>query len=64
MEYDIPKRKLATVLKLDEHSGPDGRYHIRSLYFDDFKIQLYSRNNPEFLIDQSIGYEFTIIAMS
>jgi hypothetical protein len=28
---------LAIVLKPDEHAGPDGRYHIRSLYFDDFK---------------------------
>jgi hypothetical protein len=22
---------------MDPHAGPDGRYHIRSLYFDDFK---------------------------
>lgn len=37
VEYQILKKKLAIVLKQDKHSGPDGRYHIRSLYFDDFK---------------------------
>jgi hypothetical protein len=37
IEYQILKKKLAIVLKPDEHAGPDGRYHIRSLYFDDFK---------------------------
>ena len=37
IEYQILKNKLAIVLKPDEHAGPDGRYHIRSLYFDDFK---------------------------
>jgi hypothetical protein len=37
MEYQVLRKKLATVLKLDPHARPDGRYHIRSLYFDDFK---------------------------
>jgi hypothetical protein len=37
IEYHILKKKLALILKLDEHAGPDGHYHIRSLYFDDFK---------------------------
>lgn len=37
IEYQILKKKLAIILKPDEHAGPDGRYHIRSLYFDDFK---------------------------
>jgi hypothetical protein len=37
IEYQILKKKLSIILKLDEHAGPDGRYHIRSLYFDDFK---------------------------
>jgi hypothetical protein len=37
VEYQIMKKRLAIVLKLDKHSGLDGRYHIRSLYFDDFK---------------------------
>ena len=41
MQYRILRQKLKTVLKLDPHAGPDGRYHIRSLYFDDFKNTAY-----------------------
>ena len=37
LEYEVLRKKLASVLKLDPHAGPDGSYHIRSLYFDDFK---------------------------
>jgi len=36
-QYQLLRRKLALVLKLDPHAGPDGRYHIRNLYFDDCK---------------------------
>ncbi|MFW9831503.1 MAG: polyphosphate polymerase domain-containing protein [Candidatus Thorarchaeota archaeon] len=36
-QYKILRKKLGAVLKLDPHAGPDGRYHVRSLYFDDFK---------------------------
>ena len=37
MQYRILRQKLGAVLKLDSHAGPDGSYHIRSLYFDDFR---------------------------
>jgi len=37
VQYQLLRKKLALVLKPDPHAGPDGRYHIRSLYFDDFK---------------------------
>jgi hypothetical protein len=37
IQYQILRKKLATVLKLDSHGGPDGSYHVRSLYFDDFR---------------------------
>ncbi len=37
IEYRVLKKKLGTVLKLDPNAGSDCRYHIRSLYFDDFK---------------------------
>ncbi len=37
VQYHLLSRKLKTVLKPDSHAGPDGRYHIRSLYFDDFR---------------------------
>ena len=36
-QYQLLRKKLAAVLKLDPHAGPDGRYKVRSLYFDDFK---------------------------
>jgi hypothetical protein len=37
MQYQLLRNKLKLVLKRDPHSGHDGRYHIRSLYFDDFR---------------------------
>jgi hypothetical protein len=37
LQYRVLSRKLGAVLKLDPHAGVDGRYHIRSLYFDDFR---------------------------
>ena len=36
-QYQLLRTKLRNVLKPDIHAGPDGRYHIRSLYFDDFR---------------------------
>ncbi len=37
LQYQILRKNLAAVLKPDAHAGPDGRYHVRSLYFDDFR---------------------------
>lgn len=37
IEYQILRKNMEIFLKPDEYAGPDGRYHIRSLYFDDFK---------------------------
>ena len=36
-QYQLLSTKLKAVLKPDIHARPDGRYHIRSLYFDDFR---------------------------
>ncbi len=36
-QYRILRSRIAALLPMDPHAGPDGRYHIRSLYFDDFK---------------------------
>ncbi len=41
-QYQLLRRKLAVVLKPDPHAGPDGRYHVRSLYFDDFMNTAFS----------------------
>jgi len=37
LQYRILRSRLSALLSKDPHAGPDGRYHIRSLYFDDFK---------------------------
>jgi hypothetical protein len=37
LNYQVLSMKLATVLDRDPHAGSDGRYHVRNLYFDDFK---------------------------
>lgn len=37
LQFQIIRKKLSIFLKPDPHAGPDGRYHVRSLYFDDFK---------------------------
>ncbi|MGA1869896.1 MAG: polyphosphate polymerase domain-containing protein [bacterium] len=36
-QYRVLKSRLSALLSRDPYAGPDGRYHIRSLYFDDFK---------------------------
>ena len=41
-QYQVLRRKLALVLQPDQYAGPDGRYHIRSLYFDDCKNTAFS----------------------
>jgi hypothetical protein len=37
LQFDVLRKNLAAVLKPDPHMGAAGRYHIRSLYFDDFR---------------------------
>ncbi|WP_239618563.1 polyphosphate polymerase domain-containing protein [Cohnella mopanensis] len=34
-QYQVMKRQLRNLLRLDKYAGPSGDYHIRSLYFDD-----------------------------
>jgi len=34
-QYFIIRQRLRNLIKLDEHTGGSGEYHIRSLYFDD-----------------------------
>lgn len=33
-DFVLLRSRLRAVMKPDPHAGPDGRYHIRSLYFD------------------------------
>jgi len=37
LQFDVLRKNLAKVLKPDPHMGTAGQYHIRSLYFDDFR---------------------------
>ncbi|MEM2108055.1 MAG: VTC domain-containing protein, partial [Candidatus Bathyarchaeia archaeon] len=37
LQFDVLKKNLAKVLKPDPHMGAAGQYHVRSLYFDDFR---------------------------
>lgn len=34
LDYYCLRPKLQKVMRLDLHAGPDGKYHVRSLYFD------------------------------
>lgn len=43
---DIREAALATS-KIDKYAGPDGRYRIRSLYFDTPRFDLYAANERE-----------------
>lgn len=33
-DYHALRQRIRSVARLDSNAGPDGRYHIRSLYFD------------------------------
>jgi len=41
LQFDVLHKNLAMVLKPDPHIEANGRYHIRSLYFDDFRNSAY-----------------------
>lgn len=34
-QYFMIRQRLKSLMQADEHAGPSGEYHIRSLYFDD-----------------------------
>jgi VTC domain len=37
LQYQVLQKKLIMVLKPDPNMGPNNRYNIRNLYFDDFR---------------------------
>jgi hypothetical protein len=37
LQYQILKKRIALLFKPDPFSGPEGGYHVRNLYFDDFR---------------------------
>jgi VTC domain len=36
-QYQILRSRVKALMQPDKYAGPDGKYHIRSLYFDDMK---------------------------
>ncbi|MEX3624379.1 polyphosphate polymerase domain-containing protein [Viridibacillus arvi] len=40
MDYTMLRNKLQHVMKLDAHAGGDGKYLIRSVYFDNFENKI------------------------
>lgn len=43
-QMELLKLHLSAMLTLDPHTGPQGKYDIRSLYFDDFRNSCYYEN--------------------
>ena len=38
------RTRLEGIMRIDPHVGPDGSYHLRSLYFDDYNERCYYEN--------------------
>lgn len=43
-QLDMLKNQVNHLLDVDKHAGADGRYAIRSLYFDDYENRCYYEN--------------------
>lgn len=43
-QQELLKMRLSSVMMLDSHAGAEGRYEIRSLYFDDWNNRCYYEN--------------------
>lgn len=49
VDYQLLKMKLRHVMKLDPHAGRNGRYVIRSCYFDNFSNKVMTEKKEGFL---------------
>ncbi len=43
-QIPLLKSRIAAIMRLDPHAGADGKYTIRSLYFDDYDNHCYYEN--------------------
>lgn len=43
-QIELLKQRLGKLMPIDPHVGPDGSYHLRSLYFDDYNDRCYYEN--------------------
>jgi VTC domain len=48
-EYHMLRNKLKWVMQRDVHAGPDGSYHIRSTYFDNFDNRILTEKKEGYL---------------
>ncbi|WP_274309036.1 polyphosphate polymerase domain-containing protein [Solibacillus daqui] len=49
VDYQILKMKMRYLMKLDPHSGANGRYSIRSCYFDNFDNKVMNEKKEGFI---------------
>ena len=49
VDYQILKMKLSRLMQLDPHAGKNGRYLIRSCYFDNFDNKVLNEKKEGFL---------------
>lgn len=49
VDYQLLKMKLRYIMKLDPHAGQNGRYLIRSCYFDNFSNKVMNEKKEGFL---------------
>ena len=43
-QLPLLKSRVAQLMRPDSHAGPDGMYHVSSLYFDDYHNRCYYEN--------------------
>jgi len=59
-DYALLKAKLQHVMQRDHHAGLDGKYLIRSTYFDNFANKvLNEKKKKALLIEINIEYAYT-----
>lgn len=58
-DYALLKAKLQHVMQRDHHAGLDGKYLIRSTYFDNFANKVLNEKKKALLIEINIEYAYT-----
>lgn len=58
-DYALLKTKLQHVMQRDKHAGLDGKYLIRSTYFDNFSNKVLNEKKRALSIETNIGYAYT-----
>lgn len=59
-QYMMMKSKLAHIMQLDPHAGANGKYLIRSTYFDNFSNKVLNEKKKVIFTVINIVYVFII----